>query len=339
MDRISLQNAAFEGDNNAYLLDDELTTLVDTGDPMPETRRHLTRELGEYGVSFTDIDEVFVTHWHGDHSGLAGEIQAAGDATVRVHPADAPLVAGEDGAYEAMHRRQDELFEQWGMPPDKRETLRSFFDSGPDMEPATVTPIEDGDRYDLGKTSLEVVHAPGHAAGMCCFAFDGTTGRELFSGDAVLPVYTPNVGGADVRVEEPLRQYLETLVDIVQTDYERAWPGHRDPIDDPTDRASHIIHHHEERAWRVLEVLDRLGPADAWTVSADLFGDLEAIHILHGPGEAYAHLDHLRRDGAVELTDAGYRITEDARDRLASREDAVWPLVARDGAGQYVEPL
>ena len=339
MHRISLGNVAFEGNNNAYLLDDEVTALVDTGDPMPGTREQLEEKLAAHDVSFADVDEVFLTHWHGDHTGLAGEIQAAGGATVRIHEADAPLVEGEPAAQEAMRERQEELFEEWGMPEEKQSELLGFFDRGFDETPAEVTPFEDGERFDLGEHELEVVHAPGHAAGLSCFAFDGETGREVFSGDALLPVYTPNVGGADVRVDEPLQKYLSALVDIVAADYKRAWPGHRDPIDDPTARAQYIIHHHEERSWRILEVLDHQGPADPWTVSAALFGDLESIHILHGPGEAYAHLDHLVREGAVKRTAEGYDITTSAAQRLGTLEDEAWPLVAQDDRGKYVELL
>jgi len=340
MERISLGNVAFEGNNNVYLLDGEVTTLVDTGDPMPDTRDQFETELADRGLSFADIDEIFLTHWHGDHTGLAGDIQAAGGATVRIHSADAPLIGPDrEAAHEAMRERQEELFEEWGMPTEKREELLGFFERGFDATPADVTPFEGGERFDIGDRELEVVHAPGHAVGLCCFAFDGERGRELFSGDALLPVYTPNVGGADVRVEDPLRNYLEALVDIVQTDYAHAWPGHRDPIEDPAGRASDIIHHHEERSWRVLDVLDRLGPADPWTVSAELFGELESIHILHGPGEAYAHLDHLQRDGAVERTDDGYRLAPESEERLSTLENEAWPLVERDETGHYVDPL
>lgn len=339
MHRISLGNVAFEGNNNAYLLDDEKTTLVDTGDPMPGTREQLEEGLAEHGVALGDVDEIFLTHWHGDHTGLAGEIQAESGATVRIHRDDAPLVGGDDTAQEAMQERQEELFEEWGMPEDKQTELLGFFDRGFDETPADVTPFVDGERFDLGEHEFEVVHTPGHAAGLSCFVFDGERGREVFAGDALLPVYTPNVGGADVRVDEPLRKYLSALTDIVAAEYERAWPGHRDPIDDPAARASDIIHHHEERSWRVLDVLDRRGPADPWTVSAALFGELESIHILHGPGESYAHLDHLEREGAVERTEAGYDLPEDTAERMATLEEESWPLVARGDRGTYVELL
>jgi hypothetical protein len=46
-------------------------------------------------------------------------------------------------------------------------------------------------------------------------------------------------------------------------------------------------------------------------VSAALFGDLDEIHILHGPGEAYAHLAHLAAAGVVERRGRQYALTTD----------------------------
>ena len=320
MERIQLSNVSFEGDNNVYLFDGPEPTLVDTGDWMTDTREHLQDGLDNHGLSFADIDRIFLTHWHGDHAGLAGAIQDAGGATIYVHEADAALVAGDEAAWEAVGDLHERRFEQWGMPEEGRETLRAIFDAGPDREGIEVTPITDGDRFELDGDSLRAVHAPGHAAGLCMYEYR----TQVFSGDALLPKYTPNVGGADLRVERPLAQYLETLETIAERDYERAWPGHRDPIDDPTGRAREIIDHHRERAYRVLDALDRLAPADAWTVSDDLFGDLEHIHILHGPGEAHAHLEHLVRAGDVERVDDGYRLAPGVSDQLEGRDS--WPL-------------
>ena len=148
----------------------------------------------------------------------------------------------------------------------------------------------------------------------------------VFSGDTLLPEYTPNVGGADVRVEEPLRRYVESLRAIADAGYERAWPGHRNPIADPAARAESIVHHHEERAWRVLNAVARRGPVDTWTVSRDLFGELEGIHVLHGPGEAYAHLDHLERTGDIVSNGSEYRLAAGVADRLEQRGERRWDL-------------
>jgi glyoxylase-like metal-dependent hydrolase (beta-lactamase superfamily II) len=312
MERIRLENTVFEGLNNAYVFgtDADVPTLVDTGVATPATREQLESGLADCGVAIADIEQILLTHWHGDHAGLAGELQDESGATVRAHEADAPLIAREDGAWESMDERQRELLDEWGMPAEPRAELLDFLEGSTQGTPPTVDSFADGERFETPEGTLEALHLPGHAAGLAGYAFDDTDGRELLSGDALLPHYTPNVGGADVRVERPLAKYLDTLDRIVDAGFARAWPGHRDPIDDPAGRAREIITHHRERTENVLAVLSEHGPATAWAVSAHLFGDLSAIHILHGPGEAYAHLEHLDAHGAVERTDDGYRLLD-----------------------------
>jgi glyoxylase-like metal-dependent hydrolase (beta-lactamase superfamily II) len=329
MERIELSNRAFEGDNNAYLFDDgPETALIDTGDWLEGSEGQLRKELSDRGIEFSDIDRIFLTHWHGDHIGLASAIQAEGDATVYVHSADAPLVAGEAEAWAEMHDLQEQYFDEWAIPEDGQDVLFGLMDGSAYTEdPPTVMTIEDGDTFEINGIELEAVHAPGHAAGLCMYEAEIDGSREVFTGDALLPQYTPNVGGADVRVEQPLANYLDTLGRIADAEYDRAWPGHRDPIDDPTGRAEHIMHHHEERSWRVLDALRRLGPCNVWTISADLFGDLEHIHILHGPGESYAHLEHLGNDGLVERDGTAYRLADGVEAELEKLDEQRWPLV------------
>jgi glyoxylase-like metal-dependent hydrolase (beta-lactamase superfamily II) len=325
MERIRLENTVFEGLNNAYIFgaDSDTPTLVDTGVATPATREQLEDGLGDCGVAVADIEQILLTHWHGDHAGLAGELQRESGATVRAHAADAPLIAREDGVWESMNERQRELLDEWGMPAEPRAELLAYLDGQTQGTPPTVEPFADGERFDTPEGALEALHLPGHAAGLAGYVLNGTDGRELLSGDALLPHYTPNVGGADVRVERPLAKYLGTLERIVDAGFARAWPGHRDPIDDPADRACDIIAHHRERTANVLDALRKHGPATPWTVSAHLFGDLSSIHILHGPGEAYAHLAHLASHGVVERTEEGYRLLDSDPDL-----DELFPAVA-----------
>jgi glyoxylase-like metal-dependent hydrolase (beta-lactamase superfamily II) len=328
MERISLSNEAFEGDNNVFVFDDgPETVLVDTGDGTEETRRQLAAALDDLGVVFADVDRIFLTHWHGDHSGLAGHIQKAGGADVFVHSADAPLVEGDAGAWDDFRAVRDSYFDDWGMPTEEQRTLREWLNEHTtEDESPRVRRFEDGDTFSFNGHELTVAHRPGHAAGLCLFECRLEGRWDVFCGDAILPVYTPNVGGADVRVEQPLAKFLRSLQQIIDADYDRAWPGHRSPIDEPAERAAEILDHHEERAWRVLDVLERRGPADAWTVSAELFGDLHGIHALHGPGEAYAHLEHLERAGELAREDGNYRLTDDAAARLAETDEERWPI-------------
>lgn len=316
MHHLTLSNAEFEGNNSIYLLGADgpgPLTLVDTGVATEPVRTELEASLAAHGVALEDLEQVLLTHWHHDHAGLAGAIQAASGATVYVHPADAPLVAHDPDALADLTERQTAALGEWGMPPEPRAALRGFLErhDGLRGDGATVTELEDGDTIEAGPFELAVVHLPGHAAGLVGYVFEREGRREAFLGDAVLPKYTPNVGGADIRVEQPLGSYVASLRRTIDLDLDRAWPGHRGPLIDPSGRARDILEHHEQRTARVLSVLRDGGTMTPWAVSATLFGSLENIHILHGPGEAYAHLTHLEAAGMVRRSPDGYQLVGD----------------------------
>ncbi|MFC6785358.1 MBL fold metallo-hydrolase [Halobaculum halobium] len=317
MQRIRLTNTVFEGLNNVYVLEGpangdrgEELVLVDAGVALPDVREQLAAGLADFGHEIADVDRVLLTHWHADHAGLAGAIQAESGATVHVHEADAPLVAGDEASVEEERRLQQEKFREWGIPEQTRAELVDFLTDHADLsgEPCDVTPFAGGDEFAVGGRTLEAVHLPGHAAGLS--AFHDPAADEAFVGDVILPKYTPNVGGADIRVDDPLGRYVRSLLDLIDLDPGTAWPGHRDRIDDPAGRAATILRHHVERTENVVDALADLGPSTPWEVSAALFGDLHGIHVLHGPGEAYAHLDHLAGAGVVERDGTRYTLVD-----------------------------
>jgi glyoxylase-like metal-dependent hydrolase (beta-lactamase superfamily II) len=318
--RIRLDNTEFEGNNAAYLFDGERTTLVDTGVAVPDVREQVRAGLADHGVAVADLDAILLTHWHVDHAALAGAFQAESGATVYAHPLDAPLVERDPDAEAALADVRDRKFAEWGMPDEQINRLHAFFEasSGAQGEGADVTPLEDGDTVRAGEEALRAVTTPGHTDGHLAYVREaGPEPNTVLTGDALLPKYTPNVGGADPRVEGPLGKYLDTLDWLAVADFDRAYPGHRDPIDEPSGRAQEIVGHHQERAERVLDYLREEGPADAWTVSAHLFGGLDGIHIMHGPGEAYAHLEHMARHGLVVQDDGQYTAVEESLDLSA----------------------
>ena len=313
MHPIPLTHTLFEGNNTVYLFGESgegPLTLVDSGTDTPQIRDQLEAGIAEAGYEVEDIDQVLLTHFHSDHAGLAHWIQSRSDAWVRAHPIDADLIAPNEETSRRFRAQYHSCFDAWGMPPEKQaeisDILRRDVDSS--SHSLAIDSVEDGDVVRAGSRTLTVHHLPGHTAGHVCY--EDSDERVLWSGDVLLPKYTPNVGGADVRLDAPLTNYLETLERVVGLSPLTAWPGHRNRIDDPVERARVILAHHRERTKNVIDVLRIDGPSTPWEVSAALFGDLHDIHVLHGPGEASAHLRHLESGDIVTAEDGRYRLLE-----------------------------
>jgi glyoxylase-like metal-dependent hydrolase (beta-lactamase superfamily II) len=315
MERIEVETTDFEGQNTVYALgteSDDALALVDAGLREPIVREQLSAGLDRVGRSIEDVAHVFLTHYHEDHVGLAGDIQTESGATVHAPACDAALIAGDPEAWRALRETHHARFETWGIPDEKRATvLDEMVTLRQDRSHApTVEPFDEGVRFAFDWGTLEAIDLPGHTLGHAGFVHRRPDGTDLYCGDALLPVYTPNVGGADVRTDDALATYIATLDRIVAAGYTRALPGHRHPIEDPTARALSIRDHHVDRTANVLNVLADGSLYSAWEVSTALFGDLDGIHILHGPGEAGAHLDHLHTKGIIERVDDRYRLLE-----------------------------
>lgn len=327
--RIPLETPITEGASNAYLLDEGPVTLVDTGIGTAQAWAQLEDALAGHGVSLADIDRVFVTHYHADHGGLVGEVQSASGATVFAHEADADRVTFTEAEWLALCEPQYERLRRWGVPDDELAAVRAVNDANHAIysDSATVEPVTDGETFDAGAGELEVVHTPGHTKGSCCYRL-GDTG--VFTGDTLLPVYTPNIGGVDMRLDDPLGSYLDSLALLDDRVDGRAFPGHRAEIDRPHRRLRRIVAHHERQARRVLGILDRRhGPADVWSVAAELFERLEGIHIMLASGETHAHLENMRGLGLLERRPGGYVLSAGSVEALGDRLADGWPLLER----------
>lgn len=312
-----------EGVANVYLVAEDPVTLVDTGINTAAAFDDLEEKLREYDTTVRDIEQVCLTHCHADHGGLAGRIQTVSDATVFLHEGDEDRVDPTQKEWLSIAESQYEKLRSWGVPESKIRELRSVQDENYKFhsDPVEVAPVSDGAAIRVGDTELEVIHTPGHTVGSACYALPG---RGLFTGDTVLPVYTPNIGGADMRLDEPLGTYLESLRRLIERQPERGYPGHRHVIERTAERAHEISLHHREQARIILEALDEFGMSDVWTLTGEVYRAVADIHVVLGAGETKAHLRHLQTLDLVERRTGGYVLqgdVESAMTRLAS----AWP--------------
>lgn len=144
-----------------------------------------------------DIEYIFDTHEHVDH--IAGN-RAVREAT------GATLVVHEDGVQQV----------------EKPHPFWSSMVGG--VEPSVPDEtMADGDTFEVGALTVEVLHTPGHSPGCVCLAVDGAvfTGDTLFAGS----VGRTDLPGGDMTT---LERSLRRLVEWCEPDTE-VYPGHRGP--------------------------------------------------------------------------------------------------------------
>lgn len=292
--RIPVGDGSPEGTNSAYLLPAR-GVVIDPGPPSDTAWTALRDGIADAGLAITDVDHVLVTHWHIDHAGLAYRLADRAAASIHAHADDTPLIGDYAAARERRCRRDQRVLARWGVPESVRDEVSSADTPSPLPDSFAVTSHEDSDAV----AGVEFVHTPGHTAGHVSFRTD----EELFLGDLLLPTYTPNVGGSDTRLDDPLGRYLESL-NRFESIREDGYPGHGTAIEIAT-AIDEVRSHHRNRARAAFRAIATSEPSarTPWDVARELFGELRGIHAKFGAGEAAAHLRRLAELGPVKRLD------------------------------------
>lgn len=140
---------------NAYLIDHEGLTLIDTGNPGDGPR--ILAAMATLGHAPQDLDRIIITHHHPDHAGSAAELKAATGAPVMAHRDDAELMA------QGIAKRAE-------LSPSPGLLNRILFRFLLKNVPTEIAPCEADETWlddqQFGwHGGLQVIHTPGHTAG------------------------------------------------------------------------------------------------------------------------------------------------------------------------------
>ena len=139
---------------NAFVIEDDGLTLVDTG--LPGSTDKIFAALQKGGKNPAHIKRIILTHLHTDHAGNAADIKRRVNARVYAHREDARLL--ERGVS--------------GRPMTLTPGLTNKFiyqmfikSAGNAVQPVTIEEkLSDGDVLPL-LGDIKVIHTPGHSAG------------------------------------------------------------------------------------------------------------------------------------------------------------------------------
>ena len=287
---------------NSYVIKGEGRNLViDTGFKLEECRKALCDGLEELGVDMNCTD-IFLTHLHSDHSGLAAEL-ATQSSKIYISRADGELLTlsltqglGRVEEYRSYGFSEKELENFWENPSMKYRQESPF----------SFTYVADGDVLTYGGRRLEVIFTPGHTPGHVCL-YDRAN-KVMFLGDHVLFNITPNITTWPF-FEDPLGHYVHSLMDISIYDVRLPLPAHRGVNGTMAERIGTIIEHHGARIREMLDILTErpgLTPYDlsgmmTWRMhgKTNSWADFPLNQKWFAVGETAAHLDYLLKRGRV----------------------------------------
>ena len=169
--------------------------------------------------------------------------------------------------------------------------VRSYgYEAGPGFDPDRM--LRDGDRLRFGRTTLEVLHTPGHSSDHLCFLL----GDTLFTGDHIM-------GGSTVVVED-MANYLQSLRRVGDLRPRRFLPGHGHEITNPAEVVTEYLEHRAAREGQIVAAI-RGGARTVGAVVESVYSEVDPS--LH-PAAAVSVLAHVRKltaEGRVGVASPG----------------------------------
>jgi glyoxylase-like metal-dependent hydrolase (beta-lactamase superfamily II) len=288
---------------NCYVVKGEQRHLmVDVGFNMPEVHKAITGALSELGISLADTD-IFLTHLHADHTGLIEELKKECGKIYISQPDSVHVNRNSEDAYwiECMS-----IQSHMGFPED--ETL-DYKDHpayvGGTLTYADFEYVTEGKRFSYGGYDFEAIDLKGHTPGQMGL-YDKETG-VFFCGDHILNKITPNINLWDFEMDY-LGLFLENLKKVKTLDVKNLLSAHRAHVPDTSERIDQLLAHHDKRLNNVLSILAsgkqtvyEVAMEMAWDYGGGYFGNFPAAQKWFAASEVFAHLEHLRILGKVEL--------------------------------------
>jgi glyoxylase-like metal-dependent hydrolase (beta-lactamase superfamily II) len=289
---------------NAYLIEDEPLTLIDSGPNSAKALDELEQALATRGHAIEDLELLVVTHQHIDHIGLAAILARRSGAPVAA-------LAGLDRRLRDF-RAEAELDDRFaarimlrhGVPTDVVTALRavsaSFRAWGCTVEVDRT--LAEGEALQLRDHTLRVLHRPGHSPSDTVFWDERRS--LLIAGDHLLAHISSNPllarpleieGDYDGPRPQALLTYLDSLRQTRAMELELVLSGHGGPITDHVALIDERLRMHERRAEKIRGLIAER-PRTAYEIAQALWGNVAVTQAYLTISEVLGHVDLLLAD-------------------------------------------
>jgi glyoxylase-like metal-dependent hydrolase (beta-lactamase superfamily II) len=271
--------------------------IIDTGLNYQSSTEAWESSFHDLNLKYSDIEGIYVTHYHPDHYGAAGWLQELTGAPVYMHRTESLFVDQMWKKGRANLPVVGELFKENGMPPSLiAEVLENMAEIWSVVQPHPKLSLLSGDeKVEMAGRTLEIINSPGHSDGHICF-FCREEGI-LIAGDHLMPKVSSCISLWPTSYPNPLDLFLRSLVLVGDLPVKRVLPAHGPVFEDCRGRVQELLEHHRGR---LLKIADLVGAgATAYHICESLYGDLDLNEIRFALTETLAYLAYLESRSEV----------------------------------------
>lgn len=277
--------------------------IIDTGFNQDECQNEMNANLRRLSVNLNKTD-VFVTHFHVDHIGLAGTL-ATDNSQVYLNETEARQMNSLRDNWTGHWQKLLDVYVANGFPA---EDARTSMESHPAQKyglkrEVAFSVAQDGDMIEVGDFHFQCISTPGHSPGHMCLYEPNK--KILVAGDHILSDITPNIAYW-LEMDDPLNEYLTNLEKVQALEVKIALPGHRRLIHDLHKRIRELQEHHRDRLNEVLTALRdgakttlQIAPSITWNITFKCWEEFPPAQKWFAFGETLAHLRFLENQGKV----------------------------------------
>ncbi len=290
---------------NLYLIEDEDGWwVIDSGMDVGPTRDHW-EQIFEHHLQGKPVKAVVATHWHPDHTGLAGWL--CDRWRVPFYATQGEYLTGlvffrassDDFGWTNEQHQLRSGRGQAGIESSRKNMGGMRHITHP--LPTSYRRLEEGTRLTIKGRTWRVVIGKGHSPEHACLYCESL--NVLISGDQVIPRITSNISVSGHEPEgNPLKAWLASLehfLEVLPADA-LVLPAHNTPFFGLHARLRYLIEHHEDHLI-ALEEACLAQPSSAVELLPVLFQrELDEQHIGLAVGECIAHLNYLYHRGQLE---------------------------------------
>lgn len=259
--RIELPTDWPVGPVNVYLIFGDKLTLIDAGRKLEKSWTEFRGALRKEGLSTRDIEQIILTHHHGDHIGLLDYILDNHPVPVYAHGNCRPFLSQDQTFFKNSREFFEHFYKEFGLPEEEACRLAAMkeYDRSHLRRINVEKELKDGDMVE-GLKGWQAVETKGHAQSH--ISLYHSEERILICGDHLIGhspagvfLEAPQHSGEER--SKPLIQYIESLKKLLKLSVDVTLSGHGEPIRQLPLKIHETLNKIDKRAARVKGKLQR----------------------------------------------------------------------------------